>query len=245
MVRKIEDLGGETYEFPVIEIEMPAKEKLEATNAALQRLSEYDWIFFTSVNGVEYFFHHLERLGQDIRSLHKARISAVGPATKEALRSYGIISEELPGLFQAEGLIEAFGDEMKVGQQVLLPRGDLARSWLPEILVEKGLSVTEAVMYETVPTQDEDDELLRLLHKSGIHAVTFTSSSTVTNFLAALTRMGVENPVQALNGVKIACIGPVTANTAEKAGLKVDILAEEATIDSLVASLCAWKLQNN
>ncbi|MBA9088066.1 uroporphyrinogen III methyltransferase/synthase [Fontibacillus solani] len=245
LVRKIEDLGGESYEFPVIDIEMPDKEKLEATNSALERLSEYDWVFFTSVNGVEYFFSHLERLGKDIRSLYKARIAAVGPATKEALRKHGIVSEELPGRFQAEGLIEAFGDLMKAGQKVLLPRGDLARSWLPEILIEKGLSVTEAIMYETVPTHDEDDELLRLLHKGGIHAVTFTSSSTVTNFLAALTQMGVENPVQALNGVKIACIGPVTANTAEKVGLEVDILAEEATIDSLVAGLCAWKLQNN
>ncbi|MNW47256.1 Uroporphyrinogen-III C-methyltransferase [compost metagenome] len=244
LVRKIENLGGESYEFPVIDIVKPSGEKLKETDAALKHLTEYDWVFFTSVNGVEYFFDHLERLGKDIRELYKARIAAVGPATKEALRKYGIASEELPGRFQAEGLIEAFRDELKEGQQVLLPRGDLARSWLPEVLIDRGLSVTEAVMYETVPTLDEDDELLRLLNKGGIHAITFTSSSTVTHFLGALTRMGVADPVQALNGVQIVCIGPVTASTAANAGLEVSILAAEATIDSMVAALCAWRLQD-
>lgn len=243
LVRKIEDLGGETYEFPVIEVQKPDDKTLESTDVAIERLDEYDWVFFTSVNGVEYFFEHLERLGKDVRALYKARIAAVGPATKEALRKYGISSEELPGRFQAEGLFEKFGDELKAGQQVLLPRGNLARSWLPEVLTEKRLAVTEAVMYETVPTLEEDDELLRLLHKRGIHIVTFTSSSTVTNFLIALKNMGFDDPVQALKDVKVACIGPVTADTAEKAGLRVDILAVESTIDSLVAGLCTWKIQ--
>lgn len=243
LVRKIEDLGGETYEFPVIDIAIPNGKTLEATDIAIDNLEKYDWVFFTSVNGVEYFFNHLERLGRDVRALHKARIAAVGPATKEALRKYGISSEELPSRYQAEGLFEAFGDELKAGQQVLLPRGNLARSWLPEVLTEKGLTVTEAVMYETLPTSEEDEELLRLLHKDGIHIVTFTSSSTVTNLIASLKNMGIDDPVQALKNVKIACIGPVTADTAEKAGLQVDILAIESTIDSLVTGLCAWKIQ--
>lgn len=241
LVRQIEDLGGEPYEFPVIDFEQPSGEALLNTDEALRRLPEYDWTFFTSVNGVEFFFGHLERLGLDIRSLHKARIAAVGPATKEALRRYGIAAEELPGSYQAEGLMEAFGGALTPGQKVLLPRGDLARSWLPEALRERGLAVTEAVMYATVPTGDEDEELNKLIQKGGIHAVTFTSSSTVTNFMAALRRMGFEDPVQALEKVEVACIGPVTAATAEKAGLRVGTLAEEATIDSLVTALCSWK----
>lgn len=241
LVRQIEDLGGEAYEFPVIDFEQPSGEALQNTDAALSRLPEYDWAFFTSVNGVEFFFGHLERLGLDIRNLHKARIAAVGPATKEALRRYGIAAEELPASYQAEGLMEAFGGALTAGQQVLLPRGDLARSWLPEALRERGLAVTEAVMYATVPTGDEDEELVKLIQKGSIHAVTFTSSSTVTNFIAALRRMGFEDPVQALEKVEIACIGPVTAATAEKAGLRVGTMAEEATIDSLVAALCDWK----
>lgn len=241
LVRQIEDLGGEPYEFPVIDFEMPSAEPLAAAEKALERLPEYDWAFFTSVNGVEFFFSHLERMGKDIRALHHARIAAVGPATKEALRRYGIAAEELPGRYQAEGLLEAFGTSLRPGQKVLLPRGDLARSWLPAALRDRGLDVTEAVMYATVPVGDEDEELAKLLREGKIHAVTFTSSSTVTNLLGALRRMGFEDPASALQGAAIACIGPVTAKTAEEAGLRVEILAEEATIASLVAALLGWK----
>ncbi|GIP54988.1 uroporphyrinogen-III C-methyltransferase [Paenibacillus vini] len=241
LVRQIEDLGGESYEFPVIDFEMPTGTAMKETDEALSSLEEYDWTFFTSVNGVEFFFKHLERLGKDIRSLHKSRIAAVGPATKEALRRYGIAAEELPGRYQAEGLMEAFAGALQAGQKVLLPRGDLARTWLPETLREQGLAVTEAVMYATVPTGEEDDELVKLLREGRIHAVTFTSSSTVTNFLGAMKRMGFENPAETLQGTEIACIGPVTAKTAEEAGLHIGTLAEEATIDSLVTALCEWK----
>lgn len=241
LVRGIEELGGEPYEFPVIDIVMPEGGVLHEADEALERLERYDWVFFTSVNGVEYFFKHLERLGKDVRALHKARIAAVGPATQTDLRRRGIAAEALPGRFQAEGLMAAFGPELQAGQHVLLPRGDLARAWLPQALREKGLSVTEAVMYRTVPAGEEDDELPRLLEKGRIHAVTFTSSSTVTNLLAALANMGVADPASALRGAEIACIGPVTAKTAEEAGLRVSIRAAEATIESLLDALCAWK----
>ncbi|GJM79251.1 hypothetical protein HMSSN139_17470 [Paenibacillus sp. HMSSN-139] len=129
-----------------------------------------------------------------MRGLHKARIAAVGPATQAALRQRGIAAEGLPDKFQAEGLMEAYGHALQPGQQVLLPRGDLARAWLPAALREQGLNVTEAVMYRTVPAGEADDELLKMLEKGRIHAVTFTSSSTVTNLLAALAGMGVADP---------------------------------------------------
>ncbi|GGF89301.1 uroporphyrinogen-III C-methyltransferase [Paenibacillus aceti] len=246
LVRQIEDLGGETYEFPVIETVMPTSpERLDETGKALQHLEQYDWVFFTSVNGVEYFFKHLDRLGKDIRGLHSARIAAVGPATKEALRRYGIAAEELPNHFQAEGLFEAYDHQMTTGQKVLLPRGNLARAWLPEVLKARGLEVTDAVMYETVPVGEADEELLKLLAQGGIHAVTFTSSSTVTNFLAALRNMGIADPVRALEGSAICCIGPLTAKTAREAGLDVTVMAEQSTIPSLVDGLLAWKLNKN
>lgn len=246
LVRQIEDLGGETYEFPVIETVMPTSpERLDETGKALQHLEQYDWVFFTSVNGVEYFFKHLDRLGKDIRGLHSARIAAVGPATKEALRRYGIAAEELPSHFQAEGLLEAYDHQMTTGQKVLLPRGNLARAWLPEVLKDRGLEVTDAVMYETVPAGEADEELLKLLAQGGIHAVTFTSSSTVTNFLAALKNMGVTDSARALGGSAICCIGPLTAKTAREAGLDVTVMAEQSTIPSLVDGLLAWKLNKN
>lgn len=241
LVHQIEELGGEAYEYPVIDFAWPQGEALQRTQEALRQLDTFDWTIFTSVNGVEFFFRHLLETGRDIRSMHKARIIAVGPATKEALRQHGLASEELPGTFQAEGLLETFGPVLKPGQKVLLPRGDLARSWLPGELKKLGLEVVEAVMYETVPAGEDDDELLRLLGKGGIHAVTFTSSSTVTYFMKSLRNMGVENPAQALDKVTVACIGPVTAETAKTAGLHVDLMAEEATINSLVQKLVEWK----
>ncbi|MHA2858469.1 uroporphyrinogen-III C-methyltransferase [Paenibacillus lautus] len=241
LVSQIEELGGEPYEFPVIETVMPSKgEGLAGIREALDKLGTYDWVFFTSVNGVEFFFRHLKEHGRDIRSLASARIVAVGPATADALGNYGISAELIKERYQAEGLIDAYGPELQPGQRVLLPRGDLARRWLPEKLMEMGLHVTEAVIYENVLCGEDDDELLKLLQDGGIHAVTFTSSSTVTNLLKVLKGMGVAEPAHLLKESTIACIGPLTAQTAEEAGLHVSLLAEEATVDSLVKALCVW-----
>lgn len=242
LVNRIEELGGEPYEFPVIETVMPTNEAaLHGVEQAFHQLDTYDWVFFTSVNGVEFFFRHLEQQGKDIRSMYKARIAAVGPSTAEALRKRGIAAELIPGPFQAEGMLDAYESELIQGQKVLLPHGDLARSWLPEQLRERGLEVTEAIIYDTVLAGENDDELLKLLEEGGIHAVTFTSSSTVTNFMEMLKRMGLSDPLPLLKNVEIACIGPVTAKTAENAGLHVTMMAKEATMESLISALCEWQ----
>lgn len=241
LVDRIEELGGEPYEFPVIETVMQRDaDKQAEIAAALGRLAAYDWVFFTSPNGVDFFMRHLTQQKLDIRSLHGARLCAVGPGTAAALAERGLISEELPGRFQAEGLIEAFGSQLLPGQKVLLPRGDLAREWLPGKLRELGLEVTEVDTYETIVTGEDDIELVKLLEEKRIHAVTFTSSSTVRNFLGILKRMGLEDPLALLAGVKIACIGPVTEQTAVEAGLTPGLLPEEATIEGLVQELCRW-----
>lgn len=241
LVSRIEELGGEPYECPVIDTVMPSSaEALSGVRSALEKLDTYDWVFFTSVNGVDYFFRHLMACGKDIRALASARIVAVGPATCEALRERGIAAEVLKERFQAEGLIDAYGSQLAPGQRVLLPRGDKARRWLPEKLRELGLEVTEAMMYETVILHEDDEELMKMLLDGIVHAVTFTSSSTVTNLLKALENMGAERPVDLLQASAIFCIGPVTAKTAEEAGLHVTRVAEEATIDSLVQALCEW-----
>ena len=244
LVDRIDELGGEPYEFPVIETVMTKDEgKRQELASALSNLESYDWVFFTSVNGVDFFFRHLMELGVDIRGLFSARIAAVGPATAEALAMRGLLTEELPARFQAEGFIEALGSELLPGQKVLLPRGDLARDWLPDKLKELGLLVTEADTYETVVTGEDDDELLKLLEEGRIHAVTFTSSSTVHNFLEILKRMGLEDPLPLLSNVKIACIGPITEKTAVEAGLTPGLLASEATIEGLIAELCRWNAE--
>ncbi|WP_236337447.1 uroporphyrinogen-III C-methyltransferase [Paenibacillus auburnensis] len=241
LVDRIEELGGEPYEFPVIETVMQENaEKKAAIASALGALEAYDWVFFTSANGVEFFWRHLAELKVDIRGLHRAKIGAVGPATAAALAERGLMAEELPARFQAEGLLEAFGPRLEPGQKVLLPRGDLAREWLPDKLRELGLEVTEVDTYETVVTGEDDIELIRLLEEKRIHAITFTSSSTVRNFISILERMGLEDPLQLLAGVTIACIGPVTEETAVEAGLTPGLLPEEATIEGLVQELCRW-----
>jgi len=241
LVDRIEELGGEPYEFPVIETVMQRDADKQAKIAStLGGLTAYDWVFFTSPNGVDFFMRHLMQLKADIRGLHRARLCAVGPATAAALAERGLFAEELPGRFQAEGLIEAFGTQLQPGQKVLLPRGDLAREWLPGKLKELGLEVTEIDTYETVVTGEDDIELVKLLEEKRIHAITFTSSSTVRNFIAILKRMGLEDPLTLLAGVKIACIGPVTEQTAVEAGLTPGLLPDEATIEGLVQELCRW-----
>ena len=240
LVSRIEELGGEPYEFPVIETVMPSEPALAEVKQALADLSRYDWVFFTSVNGVEYFFRHLKDTGTDIRTLGSARVAAVGPATADALRERGIMPETVQGAFQQEGIVDTFGGELRAGQQVLFPRGDLARDWLPRKLEEMGLQVTGIQIYETVLSGEDDAELLKLLEEGGIHAVTFTSSSTVTNLLEVLKRMGAENPAELLSKAEAACIGPLTAETARKAGLHISIMAKEATMEGLVQALCEW-----
>ncbi|WP_172195160.1 uroporphyrinogen-III C-methyltransferase [Saccharibacillus qingshengii] len=246
LVDRIEELGGEPYEFPVIETVMPeGEDKLAAIREAFAAAESYDWVFFTSVNGVEYFFEHLDREGLDVRAFHRAKIAAVGPATIEALRSRGIRCEAPPETFDAEGMIASYGERMLPGQCVLLPRGDLARTWMSETLRARGLNVTELDTYETVLTGEDDEELLDLLQEDKVHAVTFTSSSTVRNLIAVLKRMGETDPAALLNRSTIACIGPQTAKTAKESGLNVDLLAEEATIEGLLTALCVWKASTN
>ncbi|WP_136608276.1 uroporphyrinogen-III C-methyltransferase [Paenibacillus dokdonensis] len=241
LVNRIDELGGESYEFPVIETVYPQdRDKLVRIQDSLSQLNTYDWVFFTSVNGVEYFYRHLAEQGQDVRSLYGAKIAAVGPATAQALIERGIVPVELPERFQAEGLIETLGSQLKPGQRVLLPRGNLARTWMPEKLEELGLDVTAIDTYQTVMSQDEDHELIRLLEDHAIHIVTFTSSSTVSHLIGKLKQMGVQDPVQLLSTVEAACIGEVTAQTARDAGLRVSMVAEQSTIEGLMESLCSY-----
>ncbi|MEX2461250.1 MAG: uroporphyrinogen-III C-methyltransferase [Paenibacillaceae bacterium] len=242
LVDAIDDLGGEALEFPVIQLQAPTKlATKEHLKHALSKLPDYDWVVLTSVNGVEYFFRSLTENGIDIRSLSKARIAAVGPKTAEALRERGLVTEALPSKFQAEDLLESLLPDLKSGQNVLLPRADIARDYLPKKLKELGLHVTEVDVYENVVCTDHGVEVLELLRKQAVHVITFTSSSTVTHLFEALKHLGVIEPLELLAHIDIACIGPVTAQTAESMGLKVSYIAKEATVASLIQALIAAK----
>ncbi|MFD0678827.1 MULTISPECIES: uroporphyrinogen-III C-methyltransferase [unclassified Paenibacillus] len=238
LVNLIEELGGEAVEFPVIRTQAPTKTAAkEALAQALNQLYDFDWVIFTSVNGVEQFFEQLRLSRIDVRSLGKARIAAVGPKTAEALNMRGLMAEALPAKFQGDELLSSIEADLKPGQRVLLATADIAKEYLPARLREKGLNVTEVDVYETVLETDGGTEVIELLQKKAIHIITFTSSSTVTNLIRALEELGTANPKELLASCQIACIGPMTAQTVKEAGLSVDYLAEEATVESLVDSL--------
>ncbi|MGI6125430.1 MAG: uroporphyrinogen-III C-methyltransferase [Planifilum sp.] len=228
---RIEALGGEAIEFPAIRITRPARQDL--LDAALSRLEDYDWVVFTSVNGVRCFFRRLRELNLDIRRMAKAKVAAIGPQTAEALMGKGLQVEVQPGEYRAEALVEAMASRVEPGENVLLPRADIARKVLPRELERFGLKVTEVDAYDTRVGTEDAGEVARLLEEGAIHVITFTSSSTVRNFVQALRTVR-EDWKSLVAPVQVACIGPITARTAEELGLEVDAVAETYTIDGLV-----------
>lgn len=244
LVRKLDELGAETYEFPVIETRMTEDAAgAEAVREALAQAESYDWVLLTSVNGVEYFYKWLDREGIDVRRFHRAKFAVVGPKTAEALAERGIRADLLPEAgFHAEGLLDRLAEELAPGQKALLPRGDLAREVLPKTLRERGVEAVEIDVYETALAAPRDMWLAEMIQNKEIHVITFTSSSTVVNLFEALRRIGIEDPAAALQGVEIACIGPVTAKTAETHGLRTTVMPGKATIDDLVEAMAQRRL---
>lgn len=244
LCERIDELGGEAVLLPVIRIRPPRDpEVLRQLDAALRDLESFDWVVFTSVNGVETFFERLRLLKVDIRSMHRARIAAVGPKTREALEQRGLYPEEMPGDYRAEGLLEVMRPRLVPGERILLAKGDLARSILPDTLRGWGMQVTEAVTYENVLSDEYADEVIPMLKRSEIDVITFTSPSTVRNLLEVIRNRGEPDPVKVIGDAKIACIGPVTAETAHKSGLKVHYLARESTVDSLLEAIIEGERQ--
>ena len=223
--------GAEPFLFPVIETIPP--EDWKPLDTAIQKLDSYDGLIFTSVNGVKFFMRRLKEKGKDVRELKGLRLYAIGPKTEKAVNALGINVDVVPDDYVAESLIASMGKENIKGKKFLLPRAAVARETLPDQLRAQGATLDVAPAYQTVRPQTNTDELICRIKEGSIHAVTFTSSSTVTHFMKLV---GTELKPQ-LAKVAIACIGPVTAKTAEKAGLKVDIMAEEYTVDGLIDAL--------
>jgi uroporphyrinogen III methyltransferase/synthase len=230
---ELERLGAEVYEFPTIEIQAP--EDFGPIDAAIRDLDSFGWIVFTSVNGVESFFERLRHHGLDLRAVpRRAKIAAIGPATAEQIVEAGLRVDVVPEEYRAEALIEVLEAGSLAGERILIPRAKVAREILPEKLRKAGAEVVVPPAYESFPSSERKDELVRRLEADGIDCVTFTASSTVENFVGAL---GAEEAVRLLAGTRVACIGPVTAETARKHGLTVDAEAEEYTIPGLVAAV--------
>jgi uroporphyrinogen III methyltransferase / synthase len=230
---ELERLGAEVYEFPTIVIQAP--EDFRPLDAAIRDLDSFGWIVFTSVNGVESFLERLRHHGLDLRAVpRRAKIAAIGPATAERIEEVGLRVDVVPEEYRAEALIEVLEAWSLAGERVLIPRARVAREILPEKLREAGAEVVVPPAYESVPSSRGKDELAGRLEAGWIDCVTFTASSTVENFVGAF---GTEEAVRLLAGTRVACIGPVTAETARKHGLRVDAEAEEYTIPGLVAAV--------
>lgn len=228
---KLADLGAEVIEFPVIKIVPPAD--WAPVDEAVDKMASYDWLIFTSANGVDRFVLHLLESGRDIRALAGPKICAIGPATAEALEIFGVRVDYVPAEYVAEGIIDQFPEDVK-GKRMLLARAGVAREVLPEKLRELGADVDVVTVYETLLEDSNADKMKQMLSDGEIDIVTFTSSSTVKNFVA-LT--GADGKLELPASVTVACIGPVTAETAKDLGRKPDIIAQEYTIEGLVDAL--------
>ncbi len=225
--------GARVILFPVIRVAPP--ETWEKLDEALGRIEEYRWIIFTSANGVAFFFRRLREIGRDLRDLKGIRIAAIGPATAAAVEALGIRVDLVPEEFVSEGVVKAFAGEDLRGGRVLLPRAAEARDVIPEGLAALGARCDIATTYRTIRSDRSASDLEPLFADGKVDVVSFTSPSTVKNFL------GIMGPAFSLPpGVRIACIGPVTAAAARKAGLPVDILQERFTIPGMVEALVAY-----
>jgi len=228
----LEGRGARCLEFPTIQVASPAS--WEALDNALRDLERYDWVIFTSVNGVRFVFKRLEALGKDVRALRGLRLAAIGPKTARALQERGLRLNLVPSEYRAEAVIEALGEAEIRGRRFLLPRAARAREVLPEKLAEMGGKVDVVPAYETVRPTERADEVRRLLRGGAIHCITFTSSSTVENFVAMV---GGDDLPSLVGQTVVACIGPITADTAREHGLHVEITPGEYTIEALTAAL--------
>ncbi|HET7522453.1 MAG TPA: uroporphyrinogen-III synthase [Bacillales bacterium] len=228
--REIINRGGIPVEIPVIAFRRPAH--ITEMKTALSHLSEFKWIIFTSANGVRFFMERLREFHLDFPK--EAKIAVVGEKTNDTLKNYGLAACIVPKKFVAESLLEQLKSEVQPGDKVLMPRGNLARKVLPEELGSLGAAVTDLVVYETIQNNGSRHALAESILKHRVDAVTFTSSSTVTHFMRLLAAAGLKDR---MGQVKIACIGPVTAETARESGLVPDIVAEEFSTSGLLDAL--------
>jgi len=225
--------GAEPIEFPVIRIEPPSS--FAPLDTAIERMCSYDWLLFTSVNGVSETIKRLAAIGRDVRALAGPKIGAIGPATAQALSQLGIRVDYVPRRFVAEAFCDDFPED-PAKKRILIIRAEEARNVLPEGLAARGAVVSVVAAYKTEVNfaVERLGELCKQLEGSEIDVVTFTSSSTVSAFLDLV---GSQTVARLPDSVKIACIGPVTASTAREYGLNVHIVAQEYTVDGLVAAI--------
>jgi len=229
---RLADAGADVIEIPTIKIVPP--DSFESLDAAISLMkdSRYEWVIFTSPNGVRKFFQRAFEQGFDARIFRASSIAVIGPSTADALKDYGLAADLVPACFRAEGIVEEMKDV--VGKNILIVRASEARDVLPDSLRENGNTVDIAAAYTTVSPPESRELLVKALSSGKVDMVTFTSSSTVENFA-----MLIEDCAEKKN-LRSASIGPVTSETARRCGFSVSIEAEEYTVNALADAIIRY-----
>jgi uroporphyrinogen III methyltransferase/synthase len=232
LAERITALGGVVIELPTIEVVAPGS--FAALDGALGRIETYDWLILTSVNGVEPFLSRLQRRGRSVADLKQRKVAAIGSETAKRLQTAGIEVALVPKRFQAEGIIEALDPAEMKGKRVLIARAAQAREILPETLRRWGAEVDVVEAYRTVAPAVAVAGIKRRMRRGQLDVITFTSSSTVGNFVRLL---GGGKLSEIVGTAVIACIGPITGKTVEELGGRVAITARQFTVDGLVTAM--------
>ena len=227
------ELGANVLEYPTINITDP--DDFGPLDRELENLGSTDWLIFTSVNGVDAFFNRIFELGRDVRDLTGVKICSIGPSTTERIKGFHVSIDCQPPKYVAESVVEALKkvEEIK-GKRFLMPRTDIARSYIPQELEKLGAEVSDIVAYKTVLATDGDNIVLDKLKDGEVDIVTFTSASTVKNFVKII---GEDNLSSFKNNVQFASIGPITNESAKEMDIEISIKAEEYTIPGLVQAI--------
>lgn len=239
-IAALERCGASVIACPTIEITDP--ESYESLDEAIDHLYGYDWLILTSANGVDSFLRRLSLRGKSTSDLDELSVCAVGDATADRLRNARVHVDVLPEAFRAEGVFAALrdfvgGEDKFRGLNMLMPRAAVGRDYLPKTLESYGARVDVVAAYRTVLPENLDRGRLAAMLAGSADCIAFTSSSTVKN-LALL--FDTHDLSQTLRGLSIACIGDVTAATAEKYGLKVDILPAQFTVSALAVAIADY-----
>jgi uroporphyrinogen III methyltransferase/synthase len=230
----LEELGAEVIEIPTIEIRDPSS--WAPLNQAIERLGEFQYLLVTSANGVRNFVSRLKAFGRDARDLKGLTIGAIGPATAAEFAKFGISVDFVPKEYRAEGLLKALEGKDLQGMSFLIPRAKVARDLVPRVLEERGARVEVVEAYETVVPEYTAGELEQFMTPPP-DAITFTSSSTATNF----TKLFSGRPIkEVLTNSVTASIGPITSDTMRELGLAVGVEAAESSIPGLVKALVGF-----
>ena len=231
----LEEAGARVIVAPTIVIDPP--DSWSPVDAALARAADYRWVIFTSVNGVEMVRKRLDQAGRSKETLNACRIAAIGPATAEALTAWGLPPEVVPAEYVAEDLAARLKGLVNSNDRVLLLRAAEARDVLVRELEAMGARVDEIAVYRTRAATEKRASLRDALERRAVDVVTFTSSSTVRNFAALWTSDELRSLME---GVTVACIGPVTRATATALGLRTQVMPAEYTIPALARAIGAY-----